>query len=848
MNDFDKLGFDVGVSEQSYKDTVSRLDEIIKKLEKIQQLDGKGSTNKVGATNQDKNKLSEIAKYQERITRQTELLKAENYEAYRATELLNQATQKQISNSILLNSQQVRQANVEARLSQLKAENAIQTDLLANAEWSVALANQTSLEYQKKQITQMARLKAEQEALNNGKYEEARTIEIANQARKKEIDQRIKQELGIKDNTKSLTSYLSKLTSVVVVARKLARFMSGAIQESASYIENLNLFAVAYGETDEQTLDWALNLADSFGLANNEVVKFAGTFRELSTSLGIVGDTADLVSKTVTNLGYDLSALFNTTVEQAMEKLESIWTGNVRPLRAYGIDISQNQINALFETNEALKQLGANAQNLSQSDKVLARLIITLQSGKDSFGTMAREINNLQSQFRIFQGSLANFKLAIGDLIEEPLSRVMVLLNAVVIAMTNVIRSFVPLQTKDETPKAIINTALGAEEANEALDELNSKLASFDKFNVLQQGGGESSSLAVTEALNKLLQEQASLYDDELSEAMKQMKNESVKLAEKLEDLVVIGGAFIAIFTVSKVITSIKNIKDGFSALTGATGALNKGLSLTNTLLIVGIVYSVYKFVKAIKEGDTVTAIIAGTIGGLLITALILFTIQSKKAKMGIDALTQSVATNTSVLNSNISSLNKTSIVLSNISVALASASLGFMLFDSILNELEPTSKKTVSIIMIVVGALATLLGVILAIKGAVKGGIAGAIVGGLGVGAIIAGIKGIVNTNVQGFADGGYSNANLIMIHENGKREAIMAQGKSNVIMNNTQMTDIMEHSVSKGTYNALRAYGAVSGNSPTNETIVVKIGEEAVFNAVVKTAKKQGKGFSNI
>lgn len=176
----------------------------------------------------------------------------------------------------------------------------------------------------------VSHLKAIEERLERINQLQGKKVSTSKQV----VNAQKEEEKQTKRNTQSLTSYIGKLTSTVVIARKFARVISSAIQESANYVENLNLFAVAYGDVYQETLGWALDLADGFGLAINEVLKFAGTFRQLSTSLGLVEDTANSVSKTVTQLGYDVSSLFNTSVENAMEKLQSgIFSGNVRPLK-----------------------------------------------------------------------------------------------------------------------------------------------------------------------------------------------------------------------------------------------------------------------------------------------------------------------------------------------------------------------------------------------------------------------------------------------------------------------------------------------------------------------------------
>lgn len=172
-----------------------------------------------------------------------------------------------------------------------------------------------------------------------------------------------------------------------------------------------------------------------------------------------------------------------------------------------------------------------------------------------------------------------------------------------------------------------------------------------------------------------------------------------------------------------------------------------------------------------------------------------------------------------------------------------------FATLTGVISDLEGSKRTIVSWSSVVFGALASVLGVIVAIKGGLKGGIIGASIAGLGVGAILAGIVGLSkNYSSSAHANGGYTNANLIMTHENGKREWVGKAAGSSAIVNDTQMSDIMEVAVAKGVYNALSARSAMGGNVPTNETIVVKIGEEAVFNAVRKTARRQGRDFANV
>ncbi len=782
-DNFEQLGFQVEVGGAD--SAVSHLDEIIERLKQIQALQGntlKGRTSKktMGLATSSQIMQEDLAKAQAKGVKDNYNLALKYARQYAQ---ITDPTYKRVYDMGL---------QVKNLKKQIEQSNYLTTSSTTNATTSI---NKTKTAIDKK--------------VNSQKKEEQQT----------------------KKTTKSLTSYIAKLTSVVVIARRFAHFLTDAVNESAKYIENLNLFAVAFGDTYEETIDWALNIADAYGLASNEVVRFAGTFRQLSTSLGLVEDTANAVSKTVTQLGYDMSALFNTTVENAMEKLQSgIFSGNVRPLRSYGIDISQNQINALFETNQTLSSLGANARNLSQSDKVLARLIITLRDGSNAFGTMSREINTLQSQIRIFQGSLSNFKLAIGDLLYEPMRRVLIVVNAFLIAMTNVIRAFKPLQRQDKN-NMINGVAMGAEEANEEIDELNGKLADFDKFNVLGGQSNTGTSDAVTEALTAELQRQQELYEEQLA-LMGDIENEAKELAKALEPIAVVLAVIFATWSVAKIKTILTNIT-----------AVNAKISLTNTLIVGGLIWAIAKAIEAFREGEWAAGIFATTLAVILAGAFIYLN------NTAIIGLWQTIGKKLiPVIMNAIASFGGLKAALLSVASSAVTGGIAFMGAWAILSIIPSGAQKIVGGIMAIAGAFIALTTAILAYQGVLSWGTAlPALTAVIGV-AIAGGMayKGQIK-QIGSFADGGYTNANLIMTHENGKREWVGKAAGSSAIVNDTQMSDIMEVAVAKGVYRAMSAEKEQSRSSGTTKNIYkFNVNGREILTAFEEQAGKQGKFLS--
>lgn len=373
-------------------------------------------------------------------------------------------------------------------------------------------------------------------------YKQERTEEIILQHKKKQLDEQIKLEQGIKQTTKSTTNWLKSLSRIgITIAsfKRLGQIVGDLVQESGSWIENLNLFEVTFGSNYKETLDWSIEFAENLGFAVNEMVKFTGLFKQLSTSIGIADETGDKLAETLTSIGTDITSFYNLdSVTTAMEKLQAgIFSGQTKPLRSIGIDVTQQTIDNLLETNEALAQFNTTSRKLDQSQKAIARTIIVLQSAKNSFGDTQKTINSLSNQIRVFQGSLQNLKLALGDTFSEPFRKALVYVNGFIMAITDIIRVFFKLTTSTGNPLPEDNILGGI---NDELDEYEEKqgLLSFDKFNVASTGEPEGD-LAITEALTEELNKQIEEYN-RVKETMNEINNEAVAIAESIKNWFVV--------------------------------------------------------------------------------------------------------------------------------------------------------------------------------------------------------------------------------------------------------------------------------------------------------------------
>lgn len=401
-------------------------------------------------------------------------------------------------------------------------------------------------------------------------------------------------------SAKRTTTLISKFVGSMYIVRRMASFISDMVVETASWTENLNLFANSFGQDKwEDALKWTQDLAQNFGFASNQLLKFTGLFKQLSTSLGIADDTGTELSKTLTKLSLDFSSYYNVDLERTFATFQSaIFGGQTKGARQlFGVEVAYQTLDQILKTNDALKKYGVTAKQLTQDQKALLRSIQFLVAGQNAFGDMEKTINSTANQLRVFEGALSNLKLALGDMVlAEPFQKMLTYINGIIIGLTDIIRAFVPVNKEVSFANQI--TQVG--ELNEELEKTKGNLLSFDKFEALSStettGVGN---IEITQALTEELRKQQELYDS-ITNAMTTAGNKATEIAKKIRDWFIevdidgkfvgwtdkaryLGIALASIFG-AKMVTSIFNF---FVKLTTGISTVSSGLKGLNGIITI---------------------------------------------------------------------------------------------------------------------------------------------------------------------------------------------------------------------------------------------------------------------
>ena len=301
--------------------------------------------------------------------------------------------------------------------------------------------------------------------------------------------------------TGKFTSGLKALNvaAVAITFRKIGHFIAQAVTESNKYQEDLNLFTVALGQYAAEAQNYAEKVSDVMGIDPAQWLRNQGVFNTLLTGFGDTAERAQLMSQNLTQLGYDISSVFNISIEDAMQKLQSGISGELEPLRRLGYDLSQARLEQTA-LNLGIKE---SVANMTQAEKAELRYYAIMTQVTTAQGDMARTLEAPANQLRILQAQLTQAARAIGNIFIPALNAILPYAIAVVQVIreiANALANLAGFKLTDVDYSGVNSAAVGAGSLADNLDDaagaakkLKQYTAGFDELNVFAPNTGSGS-------------------------------------------------------------------------------------------------------------------------------------------------------------------------------------------------------------------------------------------------------------------------------------------------------------------------------------------------------------------
>ena len=343
--------------------------------------------------------------------------------------------------------------------------------------------------------------------------------------------------------TKNIAKSTSTMANTVKLAfnfstvRMFARTLGNVTKEltrlankSSEYLENVNLFQVAFDGNYRSAEKFINKMSEMYGLDESRLTRVVGLFKQLSNAMNVSAETGEKLSKLMTQMSLDISSLYNIDFERSVSVLQSAISGQTKPIRgATGADITQSTLQT------TLDNLGIDraVNQLTFAEKRLLIIISLTEQLKEANNDLGRTIESPSNQLKILSEQWQRLSRALGNTFLPILAKILPYLNAIMMVLTEIINMIAKLfGYKEEdydyfggTDEAVIDLEESLGKATAGAGKLKkalSGLRSFDKLNVITTpssggtGGGAGVGTAIDPDILKAFDSAFDSYQDKL--------------------------------------------------------------------------------------------------------------------------------------------------------------------------------------------------------------------------------------------------------------------------------------------------------------------------------------------
>lgn len=254
-------------------------------------------------------------------------------------------------------------------------------------------------------------------------------------------------------HTFSLASAIGKLYATYWIFIRAFGKLKEAIDISSQLTEVQNVVNVTFGDMSYKIEEFTKDSIEMFGMSELSVKKYASTFQAMGSAMGIdsaligsankflnqqtagyvgLSDSMADVSVTLTKLTADMASFYNVEQKDVADDLSAIFTGQTRPLRQYGIDLTQ----ATLKEWAMSEGMNANIESMTQAEKTMLRYQYVLAHTGAAQGDFARTVDTWANQVRILKQNFEQLGAVVGGTLINMLKPLVKALNA---AMSHII-------------------------------------------------------------------------------------------------------------------------------------------------------------------------------------------------------------------------------------------------------------------------------------------------------------------------------------------------------------------------------------------------------------------------
>lgn len=225
----------------------------------------------------------------------------------------------------------------------------------------------------------------------------------------------------------SLAAAFGKFYATYWLIIRAATKLKDAIDISSDLTEVQNVVDATFGKYVGLVEKMSDSSIQNFGMSELTVKQVASRFQAMGTAMGFAQGNMANMSIELTKLAADMASFYNVEQTDVAEDLESIFTGQTRPLRTYGLDLTEATL-----SEWALKRgMDADMDSMSQMEKTLLRYNYVLSNTTASQGDFLKTADTWANQVRILKQSFEQLASVVGGALINALKPFVSALNVV---------------------------------------------------------------------------------------------------------------------------------------------------------------------------------------------------------------------------------------------------------------------------------------------------------------------------------------------------------------------------------------------------------------------------------
>ena len=282
----------------------------------------------------------------------------------------------------------------------------------------------------------------------------------------------------------SLASAIGKLyASYFLLFRGFGK-IKDAIDIASSLTEVENVVRQTFGQYESLINNFAKTSIEKFGMSELSVKQFASRFQAMGVAMGFSQGKMTDMSINLTKLTADMASFYDVAQSDVAEDLESIFTGQTRPLRAYGLDLTQ----ATLKEWALTQGIEANFKTMTQAEKAMLRYQYVMANTATAQGDFARTADTWHNQITMLKENFKALGAVVGGGLINAFKPFIKVLNAVlqkVIAfaemVTNALGSIFGWKYEASKGAGISGLADDIGSASDGMDDLSNAAGSAGK-------------------------------------------------------------------------------------------------------------------------------------------------------------------------------------------------------------------------------------------------------------------------------------------------------------------------------------------------------------------------------